>query len=197
MDALTLRPETQQRALWYVVWGIVFAPGTLVLLLLLLANAVVFGLLLVLWLVVMVLILRWIPAYYRSISYSIENDAVRGQAGVFWRRHVTVPFVKITNIDVTQGPLQRAFNLGTIQIQTAGAGGSQGGHAELRLVGIRQLESIRETIREKIRTYDSRRVEQQQAAPPGPTPDQPVLQQILQELQAIRELLKNRQGNGT
>jgi membrane protein YdbS with pleckstrin-like domain len=192
MDALTLRPEPEQRTLWYVTWGIVFAPGTLALLLLLLANPVVFGVLLVVWLVVMVLILLWIPAFYQSIGYSIESDAVRGQAGVFWRRHVTVPFVKITNIDVTQGPLQRAFNLGTIQIQTAGAGGSQGAHAELRLVGIRQLESTRETIREKIRTYDTRRLEGQAAEPPGPTPDQPVLQQILQELQAIRELLQKR-----
>jgi membrane protein YdbS with pleckstrin-like domain len=192
MDALTFRPEPQQKTLWYVVWGIVFAPGTLVLLLLLLANPVLFGVLLVLWLVVMVLILLWIPAFYGSISYSIESDAVRGQAGVFWRRHVTVPFVKITNIDVTQGPLQRAFNLGTVNIQTAGAGGSQGGHAELRLVGIRQLESTRETIREKIRTYDSRRLEQQQAEPTAGTTEQPVLRQILQELQAIRELLQKR-----
>jgi membrane protein YdbS with pleckstrin-like domain len=192
MDALTLRPEPQQRTLWYVIWGIVFAPGTLVLLLLLLANPVVFAVLLVLWLVVMVLILLWIPAFYRSIGYSIESDAVRGQAGVFWRRHVTVPFVKITNIDVTQSPLQRAFNLGTINIQTAGAGGSQGAHAELRLVGIRQLEGTRETIREKIRTYDHVKAEAQPVEPAAGTTDQPVLQKILQELQAIRELLQKR-----
>jgi membrane protein YdbS with pleckstrin-like domain len=192
MDALTLRPEPEQRTLWYVIWIIVFTIGTPILLLLLLANPIFFGLVLFLWLVIMVLDLLWIPAYYRSISYSIENDAVRGQSGVFWQRHVTVPFVKITNLDVTQGPLQRAFNLGTIHVQTAGASSSQGGHAELRLVGIRQLESIRETIREKIKAYDSARLAQPGPEPPAGTPEPPVLQQILQELQAIRELLQKR-----
>ncbi len=191
MDALTLRPEPEQRTLWYVIWIIVFALGTPILLLLLLANPIFFGLVLFLWLVVMVLILLWIPAFYRSISYSIENDAVRGQAGVFWQRHVTVPFVKITNIDVTQGPLQRAFNLGTIHVQTAGTSG-QGGRAELRLVGVRQLESIRETIREKIQAYDSTRLEPQKPEPSAGTTEPPILQQILQELQAIRELLQKR-----
>jgi membrane protein YdbS with pleckstrin-like domain len=192
MNTLTLQPEQDQRTLWYVIWIIIFAIGMPVLLLLLLANAVVFGLLLVLWLLVMVLIVLWIPAYYRSISYAIEDDAVRGQAGVFWKRYVTVPFAKITNIDVTQGPLQRAFNIGTIHVQTAGAGASQGARAELRLVGIRQLEGIKETIRERIRTYDSGKAERQAAEPPGGKAGEPVLQQILVELQAIRELLKDR-----
>jgi membrane protein YdbS with pleckstrin-like domain len=192
MDTLTLQPEKAQRTLWYVNWIIVSTLGTFILLLLLLANAVVFGLILILWLLVMVLILVWIPAYYDSISYAIEDDAVRGQSGVFWRRYVTVPFVKITNIDITQGPLERAFRVGTIHLQTAGAGGNQGGHAELRLVGIRDLEGVKETIRERIRTYNKSQIESHPAEPPGEEAAQPVLQQILLELQAIRELLQNR-----
>ncbi len=192
MDTLTLQPEKGQRTLWYVNWIIVSAIGTPVLLLLLLANPVVFGLVLMVWLLVMVLLLLWIPAYYNSISYAIEDDAVRGQAGVFWKRYVTVPFVKITNIDITQGPLERAFNIGTIHVQTAGASGGQSTHAELRLVGIRQLEPIKETIRERIRAHDRTRVERQAAEPSAEKVEQPVLQQILLELQAIRELLKNR-----
>jgi membrane protein YdbS with pleckstrin-like domain len=192
MDALTLQPEKEQRTLWCVIWVTVFAIGTPVLLLLLLANAVLFGLLLLVWLVVMVLVLLWIPAYYNSIGYAVEDDAVRGQAGVFWKRYVTVPFPKITNIDVAQGPLQRAFNLGTIHIQTAGAGGQQGGRAELRLVGIRQLEGVKEAIRERIRAHDSGTTQRPTTEPPSGRADQSILQQILLELQAIRELLKNR-----
>jgi len=96
-------------------------------LLLAIANVIVFGPLLLLWLLVMLLIrVWWIPLYYDSISYAIEDDAVRGQSGVFWKRYVTVPFVKITNINITQGPLQRVYDIGTIHIQTAGAGGNQG-----------------------------------------------------------------------
>jgi len=192
MDTMTLQPEKELRTLWYVIWIIVSAVGTPVLLLLLLANAVVFGLVFVVWLLIMVLILLWIPAYYSSIGYTIEDDAIRGQAGVFWKRYVTVPFAKITNIDVTQGPLERAFSIGTIHIQTAGAGGAQGAHAELTLVGIRQLEPVKETIRERIRACDRGKAERKATEPPAEKTEQPVLEQILLELQAIRKLLENR-----
>jgi len=192
MDTPTFQPEKELRTLWLVTWIIVSAIGTPVLLLLLLGNVVVFGLLLMIWLFVMVLVLVWIPAYYSSISYSIEEDAVRGQAGVFWKKYVTVPYTKITNIDIRQGPLERAFHIGTVGLQTAGAGGSQGSRAELRLMGIHQLEAVKETIRERIRTYDRAKVPLQPAEPPSEETEQPVLQQILLELQAIRELLKNR-----
>ncbi len=192
MDTLALQPEKELRTLWLVTWIIVCAIGTPVLLLLLLAQVVVFGLLLMIWLLVLVLILLWIPAYYNSISYAIEEDAVRGQNGVFWKRFVTVPFAKITNIDVTQGPLERAFHIGTINIQTAGAAASQTSRAELCLMGVRQLEAVKETIRERIKSCDKAKVQPQPAEPSIETTDQPVLQQILLELQTIRELLKNR-----
>ncbi len=192
MGTSTFQPEKELRTLWLVTWIIVCAIGTPVLLLLLLANVAVFGLLLMIWLLVMVLVLLWIPAYYNSISYAIEDDAVRGQAGVFWKKYVTVPYTKITNIDIRQGPLERAFHIGTINLQTAGAGGSQGSRAELRLMGIHQLEAVKETIRERIRAYDKVKVPPQPVEPPAEKTEPPVLQQILLELQAIRELLKNR-----
>ncbi len=192
METSTFQPEKELRTLWLVTWIIACVVGTPVLVLLLLANAVVFGLLLMVWLLVLVLVLLWIPAYCNSISYWIEEDAVRGQAGVFWRKYVTVPYAKITNIDIRQGPLERAFHIGTINLQTAGAGGSQGTRAELSLMGIRQLEPVKETIRERIRTYDRGKAQPQPAEPPAEKVEPPVLQQILLELQAIRELLKNR-----
>jgi len=193
MDTLALRPEKELRTVWHVICIIVSAIGTLAFLLLAMVNVVVFGLLLLLWLLLMLLIrLWWIPAYYDSISYIIEDDAVTGQGGVIWKRYVTVPFTKITNIDITQGPLQRAYNLGTIHVQTAGAGGNQGGYAELRLVGIRELEAVKETIRERIRTYDRGKVGQPSAQPLGDMTEPPVLQEILQELRAIRDALEKR-----
>jgi putative membrane protein len=192
MDTLTLRPEKDLRTLWCVIWAIVFAIGTLLLLLLMLANAVLFGIVLLLWLITMVLIVLWLPAYHATLLYTIEGDAIRGKGGVFWRKHVTVPAWKITNMDVTQGPLQRLFRLGTIHVQTAGAGGAQGAQAELRLLGIRDLEGVKEAITERIRGYDAAR-EARGAAPHSPSGDeQQILSEILRELQTIRTLLQNR-----
>ena len=74
----------------------------------------------------MICVWMWIGPYYRSFAYRIDNDAVRMKYGVFWKQDTTVPYNKITNVDVTQGPLQRVYGLGTIHVQTAGAGGSSG-----------------------------------------------------------------------
>lgn len=192
MDTLTLRPENDLRTLWYVIWTIVFAIGTGLLLLLMLAGAVLFGIVLLLWLVTMILIVLWLPAYHGTLLYTIESDAIRGNGGVFWRKHVTVPTWKITHMDVTQGPLQRVFRLGTIHVQTAGAGGAQGAQAELRLVGIRDLEGVKEAITERIRGYEADREAPGVAPHPASGGEPQILPEILRELQTIRTLLQNR-----
>ena len=192
MDILTLRPEKDLRTLWYAMWTIVFAIGTALLLLLMLANAVLFGIVLVLWLITMVLIVLWLPAYHATLLYTIEGDAVRAKGGVFWRKHVIVPAWKITHMDVTQGPLQRLFRLGTIHVQTAGAGGAQGAQAELRLIGIRDLEGVKEAITERIRGYDAGREARVAEPRPESAGEPQILPEILRELQTIRDLLQNR-----
>ncbi|MFQ5917784.1 MAG: PH domain-containing protein [Candidatus Binatia bacterium] len=79
----------------------------------------------------MVPILLWIPAFYKSLEYIIDSDSVKIRKGVFWRKRVAVPYQKITNVDITQGPVQRMFNIGTIHVQTAGAGGLVNGRVKV------------------------------------------------------------------
>jgi len=192
METLNLRPDKVQKTLWYLDWFIIFVVGTLVWVLVTFGQWVICAAVLTVWLIVMALVLLWISAYYRSVNYAIEDDAIRGEIGVFWKKFVTVPFAKITNIDASEGPLQRMLGIGTIFVQTAGAAGNQAVRAELQLIGIRYIEGVREKIREKIRTYNSGKVKQQPVEPLGETKEEPVLQQILFELRAIRELLQNR-----
>lgn len=125
----------------------------------------------------------WLPAYYLSIEYRIEPDSVRSRRGVFWKRLTTVPFHKITNIDITQGPLQRAFGIGTVHVQTAGAGGSQAGQAELLLQGIEGLEDLRDRLLARsIETGGSTTAER--------TADAADTGSMLEELRGIRRLLE-------
>ena len=93
----------------------------------------------------------WIGAYHGSLEYVIDDDAVRAQGGVYWRKTVAVPYSKITNIDVTQGPLQRKYGLSTVHVQTAGAGGPSAARAELTLEGLKNAEEVKEAILEKVR----------------------------------------------
>jgi len=193
MEPIRMRPEKAQKTLWLVSWGIPFVMGTAALVVLLLVTEeevfVGFALGLVGWLLVMSLILLWIPAFYKSLEYVIEADCVKAKGGVLWRKQVTVPFTKMTNLDVTQGPVQRMLDIGTIHVQTAGAGSQEGSRAELRLLGIRELDEVKDSILERARGYTASAVDPARSAGVQGN-DSYILGQILKELTAIREALK-------
>ncbi|NOX97718.1 MAG: PH domain-containing protein [Nitrospirae bacterium] len=194
MEPIVVRPEKEQRTMWFIGWGILFVLGLVLgVVLLLTVDKLFFGLCLVGWLIFMSLILLWIPAFYKSLEYIIDSDSVKMRQGVFWRKRVTVPYAKITNIDVTQGPVQRMFNIGTIHIQTAGAGGPQGAHAELKLVGVRDLDGLKDAIMERVRGYTISRPEETRKEIAEES-DSKIFKHILKELTAIREVLEKRQG---
>jgi membrane protein YdbS with pleckstrin-like domain len=192
MDSIVLKPEKEQKTMWFIGWAIPFVIGLLTWVVLLLSvNAVIFGLCLAAWLIVMSLICLWIPAFYGSLQYVVDSDSIKTRQGVFWRKHVSVPFTKITNLDVTQGPLQRMFNIGTIHVQTAGAAGPEGARAEQKLLGIRDLEGLKDTIMERVRAYTiSTSGQGKQNA--GEESKSEIFGHMLKELRAIRQLLEQR-----
>ena len=195
MEPILVKPEKEQKTLWFVGWAIPFILGLAlwVILLLFTVDKLVFGLCAVGWLILMMPILLWMPAFYRSLEYVIDIDCVRMKKGVFWRKRVTVPYPKITNVDVTQGPVQRMFNIGIIRVQTAGAGGAQGAKAELRLLGVRDLEGLKDTIMERVRSYTISRSEEVKKEVVDESNSE-VLRHMLKELTTIREVLEKKQS---
>ena len=87
---------------------------------------------------------------------------------------------------MSQGPLQRKFGLGTIHVQTAGAGGAQGAQAELRMIGIKDFEGLKNIIMEGVRGFSSSQFEKTTAE----ISEQDTLVSIWQELKAIRIALE-------
>ena len=150
MKEIHVKPEKAQRTVWFIHWSLVFFPVFVpCFILIFIVNELVFAICTAAWIVFMLPFLFWIPAYFRSLAYSITGDVVRGQKGVFWKRFATVPYHKITNVDITQGPLQRKYDVGTIHCQTAGAGGQQGAAAELKMEGLKDLDELKEAIMQR------------------------------------------------
>ncbi|MHC4792031.1 MAG: PH domain-containing protein [Planctomycetota bacterium] len=194
MESIGLKPEKEQRIMWFIDWAITFVIGlTVWIVLLFLVDTVAFSLCIVGWLILASLFLLWIPAFYKSLEYVIDSDSVKMNKGVFWKKRVTVPFTKITNLDVTQGPVQRAFDIGTIHVQTAGAGGPEGARAELKLLGVRDLDQVKDTIMERVRGYTILKPDEvkQKVAEQS---DSEIFARMLKELTAIRDVLEKK-GN--
>jgi uncharacterized protein len=74
---------------------------------------------------------RWPEIEHRHASYRVDGDGIEIRRGVFWRNVIDVPRSRVQHTDVAQGPLERAFGLGTLVIYTAGTD-----HAKIDLAGL-------------------------------------------------------------
>ena len=74
---------------------------------------------------------RWPAIDYRYTSYRVDAEGLEIRRGVYFRSVTTVPRSRIQHTDVSQGPLQRRFGLGTLTVHTAGTGA-----AEVHLPGL-------------------------------------------------------------
>jgi uncharacterized protein len=67
----------------------------------------------------------WYPrARYRRWRWRLTPLALELRYGVLVHRHEAVPYFRIQQIDVAQGPLDRLLELATLQVTTASASGS-------------------------------------------------------------------------
>ena len=81
---------------------------------------------------------RWPEISYRHTFYRVDPDGIEIRRGVFWRRTINVPRSRVQHTDVSQGPLQRKYDLGTLVIYTAGTD-----HAKVELSGLSHARALR------------------------------------------------------
>ncbi|MBN1896123.1 MAG: PH domain-containing protein [Candidatus Aenigmarchaeota archaeon] len=77
-------------------------------------------------------VIYWLPKYYRSIIYRITDTEIVWRRGVWFKNTGIVPFNRITNVDIIQGPLSRHFGIASLKIQTAGYSGANQRSSEIR-----------------------------------------------------------------
>ena len=58
---------------------------------------------------------------YRHLRYAVDEAGIAIESGVLWRSRVSLPRVRIQHTDVSQGPLQRHYGVGTLKLYTAGS----------------------------------------------------------------------------
>ncbi|MEM2250606.1 MAG: PH domain-containing protein [Candidatus Hadarchaeales archaeon] len=128
----------------------------------------------------------WIPRYYDTIFFTIEEDEITVERGVWWKMKHTVPYSRVMCADVIQGPISRFFGLGSVHIYTAGYTGAAGGTAgpgtrgaEASIWGIPNFLEIREIILKSVKNRPL--FAQAQVG---------LEREILEELKQIRKILE-------
>ena len=132
----------------------------------------------------------WINRYFSSISFLLTEDGLVIEKGVWWKRKSYVCYNRVTNTDITQGPISRAFGLARVSVQTAGYSsypGTSQSRPEAVIFGIKNFRQVNEMIQGFIRRMRPIAVE---AGVETVSADTEIL--ILEELKRIRESLEKR-----
>jgi len=131
----------------------------------------------------------WIPKFHSSITYVLEDDKITVTKGVWWKTRSFVPYNRITNISIYQGPISRHYGLGKLSIQTAGFSGTSSSGAKVAeavIFGVKNFEEIKDVIINFVRGIRPEAVEAEAELKPS----KDMNQQILAELRKIRKTLQ-------
>jgi hypothetical protein len=85
-----------------------------------------------------VFVWRWPVLEHRHTAYRVDDDGIEIRKGVVWRRVLNVRRSRIQHTDVSQGPLERNFELATLHVFTAGTE-----HSEVTLPGLEHGRALR------------------------------------------------------
>jgi membrane protein YdbS with pleckstrin-like domain len=180
------RPAPQLRTLYivYFVVTVLLVGVTTVLPIIIFTEWIIQLVILGMFLPFVIFTAWWIPLYYRTMIYQLSRTEISWRRGVWFRQTGIVPYNRITNIDIIQGPLMRMYGISSLRIQTAGY--SAQATAEIRLHGIEQPEELRDLILGFVR--GSPPVAAETYGQNGGS----ITEQILAELREIRRLLERR-----
>jgi len=187
-------PDAKLKTVWQTICGLCFfVLYVLLVVTLLIVYAVTTekGLLIAVILISIVeiptaiLIWLWISSYFKSIKYMVSDDFIRIQKGVFWKGLSTIPFEKVQNIEIHQGPIERSFGLGKILVHTAGYSGQT--TAEGIIKGIIDFQKFAAALTDKVKLKISSELVRKKE-----TDFVSILESIRNELIDIKRILSQR-----
>lgn len=89
-----------------------------------------------------------LPRQARAIGYMLRADDIVFRKGILWQRMIAVPYGRMQLVDITQGPLDRAFGISQLKMVTAAA------TTGVQIPGLTQraAEALRDTLIEVAET---------------------------------------------
>lgn len=71
--------------------------------------------------IVQLITLALLPRQARAIGYQLRADDFVFRRGIIFQRMVAVPYGRLQLVDISQGPLERGFDIATLKLITAAA----------------------------------------------------------------------------
>ena len=87
-------------------------------------------------------VLRW-----RKFSYRVGAREIRIDSGLISRTHRSIPFDRVQDVTIEQGPLARALGLARVRFETGGSAGNGQDDGALAAVSLLRAGEIRDLVR--------------------------------------------------
>jgi membrane protein YdbS with pleckstrin-like domain len=90
-----------------------------------------------------------LPLYFRyhTLHFRFDEEGVSTGHGILFRREMHLTYARMQDIHLSQNLFERWLGIGSITLQTAGAG--EGG--DMKLEGIRNFEAVRDYLYARMR----------------------------------------------
>jgi putative membrane protein len=85
--------------------------------------------------------------YWRRFEYRVGEEEIRIDSGIFSRTHRSIPFERIHDVAITQGPVARLLGIAKVKFETGGGAGASDEEGSLQAIALERAQQIRASIR--------------------------------------------------
>lgn len=83
--------------------------------------------------------------YWRRFEFRVGDHEIRIDSGILSRTHRSIPFDRIQDVDITQGPVARILGLAKVKFETGASAGEEEG--VLQAILLERAEQLRDLVR--------------------------------------------------
>ena len=85
--------------------------------------------------------------YWARFEYRVGANEIRIDSGILSRTHRSIPFDRVQDVDISQGPLARLLGLAKVKFETGASGGTDEG--VLQAISLERAQQLRELVRSR------------------------------------------------
>jgi len=85
--------------------------------------------------------------HWRRFEYRVGANEIRIDSGILSRTHRSIPFDRIQDVDISQGPIGRLLGLARVKFETGGSAGEKDDDGALAGIALTRAEALREQVR--------------------------------------------------
>jgi putative membrane protein len=87
--------------------------------------------------------------HWRRFEYRVGTNEIRIDSGILSRTHRSIPFDRIQDVDISQGPVARLLGLARVKLETGASAGDKDDDGALAAIRLDRAEALRELIRSR------------------------------------------------